>query len=146
MEKVIYSLLMLCFLQICKGQNIKHSEYFPVISIKKGDKNYKLSKKDDGDYKLLIYHTKNISYNKKHNLKYDTLADGRVLPCNGCRLEKIVYLLHKKHKVPKNKKVKYYTLYQFIYEREKVPKTFEFGGGGFLIDGVYYSSEYWWVY
>ena len=67
MEKIIYSLLMLCFLQICKGQKIKYSDYVSVIVIKKGDKNYEFSKEKDGDYGLLIYHTKN-NIIQKHKL------------------------------------------------------------------------------
>lgn len=95
MEKIIYSLLMLCFLQLCKGQKIKHSDYVSVIVVKKGDKDYKFSKKDDTNYTLVTYHRKNIAYNKKHNLKYDTLASGRVLRCSKCKREAIVYLLRK---------------------------------------------------
>lgn len=114
-----------------------------IIKLEKGD-SIKLIKKDelkeDGltfykdEYRFIIYNKDNINFNKKKGYKYKEFAGG-MRYCDKCKKETYGFSIKKIKGVP-SKKLKYYTL-NYLFQNLN---QYSFGGGYFLVNGIYYKN------
>ncbi|WP_312089799.1 hypothetical protein [Chryseobacterium sp.] len=110
--------------------------YSQIVEIKKNDSILLRKSDNKNEYYITLFNKENIKYNKINGFKYDTIPNiGTVIKCNECRVESYGFLIRK---IKNNKKNK--GSIRTVENLFKDKKGFNFGGGYFLINGIYYKN------